>query len=83
MKKVISLISGMFLLVACQKDDTPVSVNEVSLQEAKVFVNAQADGNNQFKEKFIPQWDTFIQQGINAEQQPYASVRISFNNILI
>ena len=53
MKKVISLISGMFLLVACQKDDTPVSVNEVSLQEAKVFVNAQADGNNQFKEKFI------------------------------
>lgn len=79
MKKVISLISGMFLLIACQKDDTPVSVNEVSLQEAKVFVNAQADGNNQFKEKFIPQWDTFIQQGVNVEQQPYASVRISFN----
>ena len=78
MKGVIFLISNVFLLAACQKEDTSLQEEGITLQEAQLLVNAQSKGQNQFQQPFTVQWETFTQQGFNKEQQPFASVKIVF-----
>lgn len=42
MKGVIFLISSVFLLAGCQKEDTSLQEEGIALQEAQSFVNAQS-----------------------------------------
>ena len=79
MRKLILFFSCVFFLASCQKEDGKFQEKEVSLDEAQALVNAQASGDNQFKEAFTPQWDSFTQRGLNDKQQPYASVKIVFS----
>lgn len=71
-------ISSVFLLAGCQKEDTSLQEEGITLQEAQLLVNAQSKGQNQFQQPFTVQWETFTQQGLNKEQQPFASVKIVF-----
>ena len=78
MKRIILFFSSIFLLTSCQKEDTPLQEEGISLQEAQLLVNAQSKGQNQFQQPFTVQWETFMQQGLNKEQRPFASVKIVF-----
>ena len=68
MKRIILFFSSIFLLTSCQKEDTPLQEEGISLQEVQLLVNAQSKGQNQFQQPFTVQWETFMQQGLNKEQ---------------
>lgn len=67
MKRLMFFISSVFLLAGCQKEDTSLQEEGITLQEAQLLVNAQSKGQNQFQQPFTVQWETFTQQGLNKE----------------
>lgn len=70
MKRLMFFFSSVFLLAGCQKEDTSLQEEGITLQEAQSLVNAQAKGQNQFQQPFTVQWETFTQQGLNNNPLP-------------
>lgn len=55
MKRLMFFFSSVFLLAGCQKEDTSLQEEGITLQEAQSLVNAQAKGQNQFQQPFTVQ----------------------------
>ena len=78
MKKIFFILY-IFLLMGCQKEDN--NGNEcISLDEAQNFLMLHEKQNKYGHSHlaFIPKWETFIQEKINKQQYPSASVKVEF-----